>query len=53
MTTTTSEADPAEDVLVRVPPTLVEVGSAALASPHAGGSAYTCPTCRQARAKED
>ena len=50
MTMTTSEADTADDVVPSVPPTLVESGSAAptTESVHAGGSVYTCPTCRQA-----
>jgi len=52
MTMTTSEADPAEDVVAGASPTLVEVGSAPPTSAHAGGSVYTCPTCRQADAKE-
>lgn len=52
MTMTTTEADPAEDVAPGAPPTLVEVGSAAPASAHAGGSVYTCPACRQAEGKE-
>ena len=52
MIMTTSEVDPAQDVAPVVPPTLVEVGSAAPESAHAGGSVYTCPACRQAEGKE-
>jgi len=52
MTMTTSEADPAQDMAPGVPPTLVEVGSAAPDSEHAGGSVYTCPACRQVEDKK-
>jgi len=51
MTMTTFETDPAQDVAPDVSPSLVEVGSVALASAHTGGSVYTCPACRQARAE--
>jgi len=47
MTMTTTEADPAEDVVIGAPPTLVEAGSAPPASAHAAGSMYACPACRR------
>ena len=49
MTTATSEANPAEDVIPSVPPTLVESVPAEPAprSVHTDGSMYGCPACRQ------
>ena len=50
---TTSETDPAEDMVPSVP-TLVESDAAATAerSVHAGGSMYGCPACRRVEDRE-
>ena len=55
MTTTTSEANTAEDVVRSVRPTLVESDATAPATKlvHAAGSVYTCPACRQVKDTED
>jgi hypothetical protein len=51
---TTSEANPAEDVVPSAPPTLVESVSAAPAtnSVHTEGSMYACPACREVERHE-
>lgn len=53
MTMTTSETDPAEDVVLSVP-TLVESGPTAPAEMwvHAGGSMYGCPACQRVEDRE-